>query len=318
MRSRDLPSAGAVGVRLAGRSMAVFRPAPDRIAAVEDLCPHRRMRLSLGTVRDGRLVCPYHGWSFDDVGQGESPTTPKMKACVSHFECREAHGAVWVKGPGADAPLPALEFGDHLPVGVVIHRVRAPLELVLDNFSEVEHTVAIHPAIGFDPLRCSEAVVTFDATDRAFTVRNAGPAKRPPLLNRIGLWFRKQYMFHSDYTFTFEPPRSVVDHRWTDPATGREAMLRYRLHHFFVPEGPGATRIVTFAGVKSHWPVGPGGGVRPLRWLIRRMLRTSIDEDVWLLENLADQSVSPAGMTLTKFDKALGLTRERLNSYYYA
>jgi hypothetical protein len=48
------------------------------------------------------------------------------------------------------------------------------------------------------------------------------------------------------------------------------------------------------------------------------MIRTSINEDVWLLENLADQRVSPVGMTLTKFDKVLGLTRERLHSTYYA
>jgi phenylpropionate dioxygenase-like ring-hydroxylating dioxygenase large terminal subunit len=318
MRSQDLPSAGAAGARLAGRSLAVFRPGPGRVAAIEDLCPHRRMKLSLGTVRSGRLVCPYHGWSFDAAGEGESPTTPKVRACVAHFQCREAHGAVWVRALGADAPLPALDFGDHLPVGVVVHRVRAPLELVIDNFSEIEHTVAVHPAIGIDPRRAHKAAVTFDVTDRAVTVHNTGPAKPPPLFNRLMLLFRKRFLFHSDYTFTFDPPRSVVDHRWSDPAGGRGAMLRYRLHHFFVPEDPLATRIVTFAAMKSRWPVGPGGGVRPFRWLVRRMIRTSINEDVWLLENLADQSVSPVGMTLTKFDKVLGLTRERLNSTYYS
>src|SRR3954468_10864542 len=104
MRSQDLPSAGAAGARIAGRSLALFRPGPGRVAAVEDLCPHRRMRLSLGRVRAGRLVCPYHGGRFTDAGQGESPNTPKVRACVDRFDCREAHGAVWVKAPGPDTP----------------------------------------------------------------------------------------------------------------------------------------------------------------------------------------------------------------------
>src|SRR5262245_47912883 len=69
LRTRDLPRGRAVAVRVGGRSLALFRPGPGRVAALDDKCSHRRMKLSLGTVRDGRLACPYHGWTFDCAGQ---------------------------------------------------------------------------------------------------------------------------------------------------------------------------------------------------------------------------------------------------------
>jgi phenylpropionate dioxygenase-like ring-hydroxylating dioxygenase large terminal subunit len=317
LRSHDLPRGRAVAVRVGGRALALFRPGPGQVAALDDKCSHRRMKLSLGTVREGRLACPYHGWTFDCAGQGESPNTPKLYACVMSYDCREAEGAVWVKAAGTERPLPAFDFDGFVPVGVVMHRVRAPLQLVIDNFSENEHTAVVHADFGFDPARSHEAVVRFEQTDRTVRVYNAGPAKPPPLFLRLVLRFRRRYHFHSDYTFEFDPPRSVVDHYWTEPDGSGEAMMRYRLFHFFFPEEEGVSRVVTFAGVRSRWRVGPGGGVRPFRWRMRRAVRMAIDEDVWLLENLAEQGVEIEGMKLSRFDRVLSLTRERLRRIYY-
>jgi hypothetical protein len=42
-----------------------------------------------------------------------------------------------------------------------------------------------------------------------------------------------------------------------------------------------------------------------------------VDEDAYLLENLADQSPRLDGMKLSRFDQILGLTRERLKRIYY-
>jgi phenylpropionate dioxygenase-like ring-hydroxylating dioxygenase large terminal subunit len=314
--SRELPRDRPVALRLAGRSLAIFRGAPGEVGAVDDACPHRRLRLSVGKVLSGRLVCAYHGWSFDARGQGESPGTPKLRACAGAYDCQEAHGAVWVKSRGQDRPLPVIDHGDFVPVGVVTHRAPASLELTLDNFSEVEHTLAIHDAFGIDPARGAEAVVHVEATPTTVTVRNTGPAKPPHALTRLMLLFRRRFLFHSDYTVYFDPPRTVVDHYWTDPVGGGEAMARYRLHHFFVPEEDQATRIVTFAAAKSRWRL-PGGGVPLVGWHLRRGIQEVIDEDVWLLENLADRTAGLEGMHLGRFDRVLGLNRERLRRVYY-
>jgi phenylpropionate dioxygenase-like ring-hydroxylating dioxygenase large terminal subunit len=316
LRSRDVPRKQAVGVKLAGRSLAVFRSDSGALGALEDLCPHRRMRLSVGKVQGGKLRCAYHGWTFDCAGRGESPGTPKLQACVTSYECREAHGAVWIKARGTDRPLPELSFGEFVPVGVVIQRAPAPLELVIDNFGEIEHTVAMHP-FGIDPARASEAEVKLDSTDTTITVSATGPAKPPPFFSRRLLLFRRSFLFHSDYQITFQPPCSAVVHRWTDPVTGREAMIKYRLYHFFVPEDPQSTLLATFGAVRSHWPVGPGGGVRPFRWYMRYMIRLTVDEDIWLLRNLADRNTEIQGMKLGRFDRIMGLTRGLLARQYY-
>src|SRR5438874_2293638 len=114
LRSRDVPRDRPVAVKLAGRELAVFRPAPGQVAALSDQCPHRRMRLSVGKVKGGRLECAYHGWTFSCAGEGESPGTPKLHACVESFDCQEAHGAIWIKGRGVDRPLPPVDIGDFI------------------------------------------------------------------------------------------------------------------------------------------------------------------------------------------------------------
>ena len=38
------------------------------VRAFRDLCVHRGTALSLGWVEDGCLVCPYHGWTYDEAG----------------------------------------------------------------------------------------------------------------------------------------------------------------------------------------------------------------------------------------------------------
>src|ERR1700722_7662724 len=88
-----------VGVRVAERNLVLWRTPTGKLGALEDNCPHRRMKLSLGRVVGERLLCKYHGWTYDCQGAGESPATPKLYACATHFDVVESHGAVWVKEP---------------------------------------------------------------------------------------------------------------------------------------------------------------------------------------------------------------------------
>src|SRR4051794_31815501 len=78
-----------LGIKLAGTELALFRTRQGKLGAVVDCCPHRRMRLSRGKVLGERLQCPYHGWTFDCRGRGESPGTPRLHAQVEAFSLRE-------------------------------------------------------------------------------------------------------------------------------------------------------------------------------------------------------------------------------------
>ena len=316
LASRELTADRPVAIRVGGHSLAIFRAGDGQIGAVEDQCAHRRMKLSKGRVELGRLVCPYHGWTFDCDGQGESPSAPRLHACVTSYRCAEAAGVVWVAARDSRQELPALTMDGWDFVGAVFNHVRAPLELVIDNFSEVEHTVTTHPHFGFDRELAGQAVVEMETGDDFVTVRNRGPAKMPPLDTRIAVGLRRGDRFHSNYTFRFDPPRSSVTHLWTNPRTNRERMLKYHVFHYFVPQDEVTTTIVTFGFLKIRWPVFRHLG-RQAGWLFRRKLRQTVDEDAFLLENLADKSPGLAGMKLSRFDPILGLTRERLARIYY-
>jgi len=72
----DLPAAGtAVRFDCAGRSAVVLRTRAGGLQAYRNTCRHRGARLvegdnhtGLAFCVDGRLRCPYHGWTYDDAG----------------------------------------------------------------------------------------------------------------------------------------------------------------------------------------------------------------------------------------------------------
>jgi phenylpropionate dioxygenase-like ring-hydroxylating dioxygenase large terminal subunit len=72
----DLPSPGtAARFDCAGRSAFVLRTRSGALHAFLNACPHRGSRLvdgdpgtGLAFCVDGRVRCPYHGWTFDESG----------------------------------------------------------------------------------------------------------------------------------------------------------------------------------------------------------------------------------------------------------
>ena len=315
LRSCELRSK-PVGVKLAGREIALFRDGSGQVGALHDVCPHRRMRLSKGSVIDGRLQCVYHGWTFDITGAGESPASPKLRANAESFEAREALGVIWVKSRATDADLPMFDTSGFLPIATLEHRIKAPLEVVLDNFCETEHTATVHEVFGFDPARMAEVTVQFEATDTTVTVRNAGPPKRIAQPIRFLIGVRPSHLFHSSWVTYFSPVWVLIDHWWADPATGQEALVRWRVAMFFSPREECETAVWTFAYARSRWPIYPAGALRPFRWLVRNGLKREIQRDVDLIENLADHNPALEGMKLGRFDRPLGLNRERIQRIY--
>src|ERR1035437_3259163 len=51
-----------------GEHVAMYRNFEGRIVAVSDTCAHRGYPLSLGTVVGDKLVCGYHGFTYDAEG----------------------------------------------------------------------------------------------------------------------------------------------------------------------------------------------------------------------------------------------------------
>jgi len=51
------------------------------ICAMDNVCPHWGGPLGQGRIEDGKLICPWHGWTFDPK-TGETPRKPNTRVTV--------------------------------------------------------------------------------------------------------------------------------------------------------------------------------------------------------------------------------------------
>src|SRR5262249_28683636 len=147
------------------------------------------------------------------------------------------------------------------------HGAKAPLEVTVDNFCEIEHTPTTHALFGYELNRMPEVQVQFQTTENSVRVINHGPPKRIAWPHRLLLGIRSNHLFYDDWTTYFSPVYSVYDHWWADPVTGKENMVRWKLFIFFTPRDERTTLLTTFAFTKSRYP-GTAGGLRLFRWFL--------------------------------------------------
>jgi hypothetical protein len=241
-----------------------------------------------------------------------------MYATARRFDALERRGVIWLKSAQSQPEFPTfptLEGDGYFHLFTLHHQVKAPLEVTLDNFCEIEHTPTTHAIFGYALDEMPAVQVRFETTEKSVRVINEGPPKRMAWPYRALLGIGSHYLFYDDWTTYFSPVYSVYDHWWADPVTGRENWVRWKLFIFLTPRDDRETALTTMVFTKSRYP-GPAGGVRLVRWLLRRKIDKEIRLDISILEGLADQSPSIEGMKLSRFDKVLSLNRERIERVY--
>ncbi|AZB42114.1 aromatic ring-hydroxylating dioxygenase subunit alpha [Bacillus sp. FJAT-42376] len=87
--------------KVIGREMVLYRDQQGEVKALHAFCPHRGADLSLGCVKNGELMCAYHGWKFDGDGTcSEIPSQPDKPipkfAHTAAFPVTEEAGLIWV------------------------------------------------------------------------------------------------------------------------------------------------------------------------------------------------------------------------------
>jgi phenylpropionate dioxygenase-like ring-hydroxylating dioxygenase large terminal subunit len=150
-RAADVAPGTLRPVSLAGEDVVLWRSGTG-LHAWQDLCVHRGVRLSLGTVDGCRLRCAYHGWTYDESGRcvhmpAHPALKPPAKARVRVFHVVEAAGLVWVSMAEQPGPLPRLpEFDDAafrcIPCGPLPAEAGAPR--LIENFLDVAHLPIVH------------------------------------------------------------------------------------------------------------------------------------------------------------------------------
>ncbi|KAK4429645.1 Chlorophyllide a oxygenase, chloroplastic [Sesamum alatum] len=146
--SGDLKDDTMVPIDCFEEPWVLFRGKDGKPGCVQNTCAHRACPLHLGSVNEGRVQCPYHGWEYSTDGKCEKmPSTKLLNVKIRALPCFEQEGMIWI-WPGDDPPtadLPSLLP----PSGFQIHSevvMELPVEhgLLLDNLLDIAHAPFIH------------------------------------------------------------------------------------------------------------------------------------------------------------------------------
>lgn len=116
-----LPPGQVIGYTLLDTPLVVTHFPDGTLLAADVACPHKGARLSAGCIRNGELMCPYHGWRFGpdgachDIPSLVDPAPEKLAlAHLRTYAIQERYGLIWVKlDPTGPHALPEVaEFED--------------------------------------------------------------------------------------------------------------------------------------------------------------------------------------------------------------
>jgi phenylpropionate dioxygenase-like ring-hydroxylating dioxygenase large terminal subunit len=156
-----------------GQPLVLFRQKDGTPAALLDRCLHRNARLSAGDCFDGKVGCPYHGWTYDGSGrcveipslgpsqegkvldaEGHAKSGLKLRPSevgrVPSFPTREQDGLVFVFMGGDVSrarrdPFRVPKWGEP---GWQVYFMVTPfpngVTNLVENFMDVPHTVFVH------------------------------------------------------------------------------------------------------------------------------------------------------------------------------
>jgi carnitine monooxygenase subunit len=165
----DIPNPGDYHtLDFLGEPIVAVRGSDRGVKAFFNVCRHRAARLLDGGAGHcpGRIVCPYHAWTYDL--DGTLAAVPHRKEFVDFsvaqyplkpVECEVYKGFVFVRlQPGLpsvadmlapyEAELACYRFEDLKPLGRVTMRVRhVNWKNVTDNYSDAMHIAVAHPGL---------------------------------------------------------------------------------------------------------------------------------------------------------------------------
>lgn len=89
-----------LAITLWNQELAIYCDDQNIVRAVENRCPHKGVALHRGVVQRDAIVCPYHGWKFQNGQCTHIPYFPidqKLPtACLRTFPVREQYGIIFV------------------------------------------------------------------------------------------------------------------------------------------------------------------------------------------------------------------------------
>jgi phenylpropionate dioxygenase-like ring-hydroxylating dioxygenase large terminal subunit len=147
-----------LGARLLEEDIVLWRVG-ETVCAWRDLCLHRGTKLSLGRVENETIICPYHGWTYNQEGQctrypAHPDQTPSPKAHARVYPAQEKYGLIWVCLGEPANDIPSFEQWDDSSFRKVYcgpYHYNANGPRAIENFLDVTHFPFVHQGYLGDP-----------------------------------------------------------------------------------------------------------------------------------------------------------------------
>jgi vanillate O-demethylase monooxygenase subunit len=141
-----------LGRMICGEQIVFYRGSDGQVTALEDFCPHRGAKLSLGQVCEGKLVCGYHGLVMGCDGKTVSMPGQRVQGFprIRSFPVVERHGFIWV-WPGEEqladeSKIHHLEWAGNpeWAYGGGLYHIHCDYRLMIDNLMDLTHETYVH------------------------------------------------------------------------------------------------------------------------------------------------------------------------------
>ena len=154
--SDELAPGDAKPMRYFGQDLVAMRSDDGVVAVLDAYCPHLGAHLGYGgRVEGDTIVCPFHGWKFDQQGHNvEIPYGTRVNKArpIRCWNVVEVNGWVmtWydAKGrePSWDPPvIEEFASGSYRVIGRQRHdNVRLQPQLIIENMVDAQHQVDVH------------------------------------------------------------------------------------------------------------------------------------------------------------------------------
>jgi len=175
----DLPAGKPLAVRLLDEEIVLWR-VNGRTHAWRDLCAHRGTKLSLGKIENQTLICPYHGWVYNEEGRcTRFPAHPEQKppatARATVYQIQERYNWVWICPGIPTGEIPDFpqwgQPGFHL-VHCGPYTIQASGPRAIENFLDVTHFPFVHQGLLGDPAHAELADYKVETTPHGITARD--------------------------------------------------------------------------------------------------------------------------------------------------
>ena len=213
-RAEDLAPGWAKRIQIMGEYFTLYRGESGTAHVVEDRCPHRKTRLSIGEIEGDSIRCFYHGWKFAGDGiceeQPAEPASFKQGVCIRSYPVREYLGLIFAYFGEGDPPefqeFPEAEYDNGRPLTVKKIEVKYNFFQRIENSLDEAHVHFVHKVSASATPEFSSLPVAYAAEETDYGIL------RKTTYDRGGKKdIRQKYFMMPNIGLTLPPPATELD-----------------------------------------------------------------------------------------------------------